>query len=64
MNNIIEQDHRFIRRKIKPGLGWYCQLNLKEAELKQVSPQFANSASFLASDVSRHFSPILQSELT
>ena len=23
----------------------YCQLNLKEAELKQDSPQFANSAS-------------------
>jgi len=23
MNNIIEQDHRFIKRKIKPGLGFF-----------------------------------------
>jgi hypothetical protein len=38
----------------------YCQLNLKEAELKQVSPQFANSASFLVADASCHFSPILR----
>ena len=23
MNNIIEQDHRFMKRKIKPGLGFF-----------------------------------------
>ena len=23
MNNIIEQDHRFIKRKVKPGLGFF-----------------------------------------
>ena len=23
MNNIVEQDHRFIKRRIKPGLGFF-----------------------------------------
>jgi transposase-like protein len=23
LNNIVEQDHRFIKRKVKPGLGFY-----------------------------------------
>lgn len=23
MNNIIEQDHRFIKRRVKPGLGFF-----------------------------------------
>src|SRR5689334_893086 len=24
LNNIVEQDHRFIKRRVKPGLGFYC----------------------------------------
>ncbi len=23
LNNVIEQDHRFIKRRVKPGLGFY-----------------------------------------
>ena len=23
MNNMVEQDHRFIKRRVKPGLGFY-----------------------------------------
>ena len=23
MNNIVEQDHRFIKRRVQPGLGFY-----------------------------------------
>jgi len=34
----------FLVHHMHQGMG-YCQLNLKEAELKQDSPQFANSVS-------------------
>ena len=33
LNNIVEQDHRFIKRRIKPGLG-FCSFNTARRTLK------------------------------
>jgi transposase, IS6 family len=28
LNNIVEQDHRFIKRRVKPGLGFFSSENM------------------------------------
>ena len=37
LNNIVEQDHRFIKRRVKPGLGFFSSEN-RYFETKNVSP--------------------------